>query len=102
MNEEKVDEKFSKYQERRALAEKEIKEIIFGWAMGEASDEVTIAQVRDLAFSIVRAVNQEQREIVTGAGWPFDADAASVTAQTIVDALNAHITGGTRDKQLNS
>lgn len=51
------------YQYLRAAAEKDVKERVFYWAMNEAPDALTIAQIRKIKDDMVHAVNHHTRQV---------------------------------------
>ena len=57
-----ADDNFADYQALRAKFEKEIRAEVFGWALGEAPDTMTLDQVRTLTDSFIRMMNGATRQ----------------------------------------
>lgn len=52
---------FDAYQEARGSAEQRLKEIIFGWAIADAPDDMKLEAVRDLNAQLLPLLNGATR-----------------------------------------
>lgn len=52
---------FKAYQDLREAAERDVKMRIFGWAMTDAPDSMTLDDVRVITAEMVKAVNHHTR-----------------------------------------
>lgn len=54
---------FKMYQELREAAERDVKMRVFGWAMTDAPDTMSIDDVRVITAQMVTAVNHHTRQV---------------------------------------